>query len=110
MATLGKVIVVGRAGRVATEGMHAGVHLRLVAPKATRVQRMMKLLDRSEQETGKIVQEHDQARARLLKEHYRMNIDDPLLYDTIWNTKNVSLEVISQSIIAVIKQRMGLTE
>lgn len=107
LATLGKVIVVGRAGRQASKGLHYGVHLRLIAPEAVRVKRMMALLGQSEGEVERIVKEQDHARARLLKDHYRTAIDDPLLYDMIWNTENAPLSIVSQSIIALIKHRQS---
>lgn len=106
LATVGKVIIVGRGGSQAARKLELGVHVRLVAPEPLRVQRMVQLLGRSEEETKRIIHKQDQDRARLLKSHFRADIDDPLLYDAVYNTGVVSFEAIAHAIIAIIKQRV----
>ena len=105
LATLGRVIIVGRAGMCVTRGLPDGVHLRLVASEATRVKRMMGLLQTGEKEAREAVYKQDRDRGRLVRDHFSRNIHDPLLYDVTWNTDSVSFEAIAASIIALIKQR-----
>ena len=104
-ATLGRVIIVGRAGMCVTRGLPDGVHLRLVASEATRVKRMMGLLQVSEKEARETVYKQDRDRARLVRDHFSRDIHDPLLYDVTWNTETVSFEAIAAPVIALIKHQ-----
>jgi cytidylate kinase len=104
-ATVGKVIIVGRGGSQVARKLELGVHVRLVAPEVSRVQRMRQLLNQNEEETKRIIHKQDQDRARLLKSHFQADIADPLLYDVVCNTGTVSFEAISESIISMIRHR-----
>lgn len=106
LASLGKVIIVGRGGAQATRRLELGVHLRLVKPEPQRVQRMMALLHQDEDEARRSLRKQDHDRARLLKTYFQVDIDDPLQYDAIWNTGAVSFETIAESIIALIRRRV----
>jgi len=105
LATLGRVIIVGRAGMCVTHGLPDGVHLRLVASEASRVKRIMGLLQVGEKEARETVYKQDHNRARLVRDHFSRDIHDPLLYDVIWNTDTVPFDIIARSIVAMIKQR-----
>ncbi len=105
LATLGRVIIVGRAGMCVTRGLLDGVNIRLVASEATRVKRMMNLLQMGKKEAGEVVYKQDRDRARLVRDHFSRDIHDPLLYDVTWNTDAVSFEAIAASVIALIKHR-----
>jgi hypothetical protein len=105
LATLGRVIIVGRAGMCVTRGLPDGVHLRLVASESRRVQRMMGLLQVGEKEAREAVYKQDRDRARLVRDYFSRDIHDPLLYDVTWNTETMSFEAIAASVIALIKQR-----
>ncbi len=108
LATFGKVILVGRAGSCVTEGLPSGVHVRLAAPEPNRLRRMADLLHlSSEKAVRKALNKQDQDRARLVKDYFNKNIDDPLLYDTVWNTGRVPMETIASCIIAVVRQRVS---
>jgi len=107
LAAVGKVILVGRGGCLVTRKLELGVHVRLVAPEADRVQSMMQMLHKhDEDEVRRIVRRQDADRARLLKAYFQADIDDALLYDMVWNTSTVDFETIARSIIALVKQRI----
>lgn len=108
LATFGKVILVGRAGSCVTAGLPLGVHVRLAAPEPGRIRRMSERLHLSpEDAVRKMVRKQDQDRARLIKDYFSKDIDDPLLYDAIWNTGNVPMEIIASCIITIIQQRVS---
>ena len=107
IAEVGKSVIVGRAGSEVTRGLGPAVCVRLVAPEEYRVARMMELHDMSEKEALSSIDRHDSGRARLLKRHFRVNIDDPLLYDAIWNTGEVPLDDVANCIIGILRTRMA---
>jgi cytidylate kinase len=106
LATVGKAIIVGRTGACITRGLLLGVHVRLVASEPSRIRRMMQLLRVSEQEAREVVQKQDRDRARLVRDYFHRDINDPLLYDVTWNTDTVSLEAIAGSLITLIKDKV----
>ena len=104
-ASLGKVIVVGYAGVMATRELPMGVHIRLVAPEAWRVLHMEHNLGTDQKASQVYIRKYDQQRQRFLNAHFNANIDDPLLYDTVWNTEKVSFRSIAEATVLLLKHR-----
>ncbi len=105
LATFGKVILVGRAGSCVTRALPGGVHVRLVDAKPNRIRRMEEIFHLTEEQAKKQVQEQDVARARLVKDYFNRDIEDPLLYDVVWNTDTVPMEMIAEGILQMVKAR-----
>ncbi len=105
IAEVGKAVIVGRAGSEVTRGLGPSVSVRLIAPEDARIKHMMELQEVSEKKATEIIDRHDSGRARMLKRHFKVNIDDPLLYDAVWNTGQASFEDIATSIIAMMESR-----
>lgn len=105
LAEVGKAVIVGRAGSEVTRGLGPSVAVRLVAPEEVRVQRIMDLHGVNEKRATEIIDKSDNGRARLLKRHFRVDIDDPLRYDAVWNTATASFESIADSIIVMLRER-----
>jgi cytidylate kinase len=100
---VGKVILMGRGGVSITRDLASGVHIRLVAPRDTRVQRTMGNLGISEKEAARWVDDQDRSRARMVKSRFKQNIDDPLLYDAVWNTDTVPLDAIARYVTEMVR-------
>jgi len=105
VATIGKVIIVGRGGSCITAMLPQGVHLRLIASEVTRVRRM-NLSSLTESEAVKAVRRQETNRARLIRTYFRRDISDPLLYDAVWNTDRLSVELIASAVIPLIRDRV----
>ncbi len=104
--TLGKVIVVGRAGSFLTKDLPMGVHARLVASKSFRVQNMMRLFNLREGEAENAVQEQDASRALLVKTCFsKADIGDPLNYDMVWNTERVPIPAIASILVNLVGEK-----
>jgi hypothetical protein len=86
LAEVGKAIIVGRAGSEVTRGM-------------------MELHGHSEKKAQDAMDRHDSGRTRLLKKHFRVNIDDPLMYDATWNTGAVPFGTIADCIVTTLRDR-----
>ena len=108
IAEVGKAVIVGRAGSEVTKDLgrnHPSVSVRLVAPEEKRVAHMMELYGFSEKKAIESIDKHDSGRARMLKRHFKVNIDDPFLYDAVWNTSQVAFEDIADSIATMLETR-----
>ena len=105
LATLGKVIIVGRGGALVTAGLHQGIHLRLVAPESRRVIWMMKRFKLTKEEAKTAIDKQDSDRRKLVRMFFQRDIEDPLLYDAVWNTGRVGLDTICRATIDLIRTR-----
>lgn len=105
LAVLGKVIVVGRAGALVTRDMPLGVHIRLVAPEAQRIVWMMRRFKLTKDEARAAVTKQDSDRKKLMRLFFQRDVDDPLIYDAVWNTGNIGMDVICRSVIELIRTR-----
>jgi cytidylate kinase len=105
LATLGQVIIVGRAACCVTRTMAGGVHVRLVAPESQRILWLMKRFKISKDEARRTMLKQDADRRRIIRTFFNRDIDDPLLYDVVWNTSRVPAHEITRSIIDMIRIR-----
>jgi cytidylate kinase len=101
----GKVVIVGRAGACLTRALGTGVHLRLVASEDSRAGRMSRLLGVPLEEGRRIARAQDRERAALVRDHFGREIDDPLLYDAVWNTDEVPFDEIAAATIRLVRAR-----
>jgi cytidylate kinase len=86
LASLGRVILVGRAAEVVTKRLPYVFHVRLVAPLNKRVQHAAEYYGLTATAAAKKVREEDQARRGYLRRYFDADIDDPLLYALVINT------------------------
>ncbi len=91
LARLGKVILLGRGGQIVLADHRKTLHLRVVAPLETRVERVCRGQGISEDEARTLIRSRDQACARYLKHFYNRDWNDPLLYDFVINTERLRL-------------------
>ena len=106
VASLGKVIILGRGGTCLTREIPGGIHIRLVAPVETRLKRYKKLIGEDEQKAARErMKKHDTARAKFIKTYFGRDIDDPLLYDMVWNTETFSAEEMARCVVALVRNR-----
>lgn len=104
-AALGKVILVGRGGVCLTRDLPLGVHIRLIAPLEQRIKRAAELFSMTRAKAADYIAEQDKGRARLMKVYFSQDIDNPLLYDVIWNTGTVSLGEIAKSVVLMVERK-----
>ena len=43
---------------------------------------------------------------RLLRKHFQLDIDDPRLYDVVWNTGQVPIPTIAESIALLVRRKV----
>jgi len=86
LARLGRCIIVGRGAEIITAKLPGGIHVRLVAPEATRLAHLQKHFGLDEKAAAKYLHEHDEGRRRYVKTNFEKDIEDPLLYHAILNT------------------------
>ena len=102
LASRGRVIVLGRGGVCATAGLTQGLHFRLVAPLAKRLERLKAKLRVSDDEASKAILERDDARTQLVRHYFDKDISDPHLFHAVWNTGKMPASDIAYSVVGMI--------
>lgn len=105
VATIGKSIIVGRAGSEVTRHLDTGISVRLVAPEEVRIRGVMDYYGLDERAARDRARKLDTSRARLLKNHFRVDIDDPTRYDLVWNTDRASIGMLSEVLIGALRYK-----
>ena len=105
LGLLGKVVIVGRAGAMVTRDLPQGIHIRLVAPQVARVRWMMRKLKLSKEAAERAVRKQDADRRRMMRAFFNRDVDDPLIYDVVWNSEKSDPHEIAHAVIEMIKLR-----
>jgi len=108
VASIGKCIIIGRAGSEVTRDMGQGISVRLVAPESDRILGTMKHYGLQERAAREKARKLDRDRGKLLKRYFDVDIDDPVRYDVVWNTGRASFEEIAASLVTVVRNRVAV--
>jgi cytidylate kinase len=96
------VVIVGRAGQAILQKDPDVLHLRVVAPLETRIQRIVTAHHVSSQAAQAQIKESDRFRAQYLKRFYNIQWDDPSLYHLVINTGHISLEASAEVVCCAV--------
>lgn len=104
LAAAGRVVLVGRAATAVLAGTHDAIHVRLVAPKARRIEVVAARegIDAAAAEAA--IDKTDANRARYHREYYRREWSDPALYHMTLNTGLLGYEPAAELIVARARQ------
>lgn len=103
----GKVVILGRG---AAYVLPQALRVRVVAPIDERVARVSELEGLSERDARKMVQKIDKRRISYGHTHFRVDLDNPLLYDLVISTERTSLEHAAAQVICAVMQRRAALE
>lgn len=105
-AAAGRAVIVGRGASCATARLPLGVHVRLVAPRRTRLAAFMHGTRLGKEDAERRLDELDRSRAALVKKQFGRDIDDPLLYDATYNVDRVPLERVAREVADLVVLRV----
>ncbi len=108
LALSGRAILVGRAGNIVTENLENVFHVRLIAPEAWRVRRVMERDGLDEKAARQRMNELDRGRASYVKSHFRADINNPDLYDMVLNISRLSPSTVAHLIAQAMCHWMDL--
>lgn len=108
-ALLGKSILIGRGAASLLRRHSLGVSVRLVAPLEQRVAQWRQRTGLDKERARKIIERSDADRARFVRHYFGQDIDDPFLYDCLWNMGRVSVEALAGAIVGLVEERSRLS-
>lgn len=86
LAMTGNVILVGRGAHIITARLPHIFHVRLVAPLEFRVRHIMDYYQLKPLNAAELVRKNDLAKARYIKRHFGVKVQDPLQFHLTINT------------------------
>lgn len=107
VCSVGKAVVVGRAGALITRDLPGGVHVRLVSTREERLKRMMRITGLKADAARRSMDRIDAQRARMVSSNFKKDVADPALYDCVWNTASASVEEIAEALVPLIRRRFA---
>jgi len=105
VASLGKVIIIGRGANLITQNLSNAFHVRLIAPINERIKNFAEVHGLDFKKAKLIVEQHDTSRMKYIHTVFNKRIDDPSLYHIVMNTKELTYKQIANIIGSVIIER-----
>jgi cytidylate kinase len=93
------VIIAGRGGQVILQEIPDTLHVRVIAPFASRVSRLIEHEGYEEEDAYRLIRQSDKDSAGYLHTYFDADWDDGSLYDLVINTRSVTLEQAVEMII-----------
>jgi len=106
LGSVGKVVIVGRAGAFVTRDLPRGIHIRLVAREEVRVARMAKMLEVSEDKARKAVRTQDRARTRLVNDYFNCDNTNPVHYHAVFNSERISIPEVADIVADLVGEQI----
>jgi len=104
VAALGGVVVVGRGANIIVGPDH-GLHVRVVAPREARIQRLVEYAHLGRKEATREVETSEHERAEFIRKVYGRDIADPEGYDLVVNTGAISFDEAVDLIAGVARSK-----
>ena len=92
LASRDNAVIVGRGGQVILKNVPGVLHVRVIAPKATRASRLMAQEECEEKTAERMIRQNDRDSSGYLSTYFGTNWDDSGLYDLVINTRTMALE------------------
>jgi cytidylate kinase len=98
LAQMGNVILVGRGAAVVTSKLDNVFHVRLVGSIEKRTERVQKVYGYDRKTAIAFIHREDKGRKRFLKEHFKEDPENPLLYHLGINTDRIPYDETAELI------------
>jgi len=100
LAEGGNVVLLGRGSPVILRDRPGSLHVLTMAPSDLRVQRIVRRDEISTEEARRRVHESDRGRCAFHRKFFKVDPDDPSLYDLVIHTRRLSFEVGADLVVA----------
>ena len=107
LAARGQAIIVGRGANFALQGEGGGLHVRIVASSAVRIERLSMRWHMPLEEARCRMEEIDLQRRNFIRHHFKKDIDDSGAYDLTYCTDHLLPTQIADSLTGMIAVRAG---
>lgn len=105
LAARGEVVILGRGSQMLLADMPRALHVLCVAPRKLRANRLAERDEIGMEESLRRTAESDRARCAFYKKFWRVEFEDPKLYDLTIDTARLSYEIATQVIVAAARAK-----
>jgi cytidylate kinase len=109
LAMHGRAVLVGRGSYLVTQDLRNGMHIRLVAPRAWRVQAIAANRNLSTSEAEKTVAEGEKQRHHYINTFFVLDPDFPFPHDLVIDNSRFNLMQIVEIVFTALGARFGET-
>ena len=105
-AALGDVVILGRGSQVVLGDQPGVLKVRVVAPLAVRIERVVKRNGISKEEATDYIKHYDLQRRSLIESIFHVGLSDWSLYDMVLNSTDLDKDLLVQ-VISVVAESLG---
>jgi len=105
LAARGDVVILGRGSQMLLTDMPRTLHVLFVAPRRLRANRLAERDEMGMDEAMRRTQESDRARCAFYKKFWRVEVEDPKLYDLTVDTSRLSYEIATEVVVAAARAK-----
>jgi cytidylate kinase len=105
LAARGDVVILGRGSQILLADMPRALHVLCVAPRKLRASRLAERDEIGMEEAMRRVHEGDRARCAFYKKFWRVEVEDPKLYDLTIDTSRLSYEIATDLVAAAARAK-----
>lgn len=105
LAARGEVVILGRGSQMILADMPRALHVLCVAPRKLRANRLAERDEFGIEEALHRTQESDRARCAFYKKFWRVEVEDPKLYDLTIDTSRLSYLIATRVVVAAAKAK-----
>lgn len=107
LAASGNIVLLGRGSQVILKDMPAALHVLCIAPRDLRASRLAQREGIALEEATRRVAESDRARCAYYKKFWKVEVEDPRLYDLTIDTSRLSYEIAADLVAAAARAKAG---
>jgi len=104
------IVIRGRGSQFILKDFPNSFHFLVVAPFDLRTKRVMESNNLIEDNARKEIEQFDSSRREFTKRYFNANLEDPVNYDLVLNTKIISYEEASTIIASFVQQKDKRTQ
>ncbi len=93
------IVIAGRGSQFILKDYPGAFHILMVAPLAVRVKRVMESLKVDEERAKKEIAQYDRSRRAFVRRYFHSELEDPVNYDLVLNTRHLSFEAAASIVI-----------
>jgi len=103
----GNIVILGRAGQYILRQKPGVLHVRIIAPAALRAERVAAHRQIPQENAAAQIEASDKNRRKFLKQLFKIDWDDPLLYDLLINTAQLDAAQSARLIVQAVSTSPG---
>ena len=103
LAASGRIVILGRGSQMILADLPGALHVLTVAPKQLRYERFAEREGIEADEAKRRVDENDRAREAFYKKFWKVDVQDPRLYDLTVDTSHFTLDQAAELLAAAVR-------